>query len=62
MLTYSEYYQYEQLRKEAYENALAEYAAFREEMLAALESLDVQEGQIAKQLKETEAPLKEEQE
>lgn len=62
VLTYSEYYQYEQLRKEAYENALAEYAAFREEMLAALESLDVQEGQIAKQLKETEAPLKEEQE
>lgn len=62
VLTYSEYYQYEQLRKEAYENALAEYAAFREEMLAALESLDVQEGQIAKQLKETEAPPKEEQE
>lgn len=62
VLTYSEYYQYEQLRKEAYENALAEYAAFREEMLAALESLDVQEGEIAKQLKETEAPLKEEQE
>lgn len=62
VLTYSEYYQYEQLRKEAYENALAEYAAFREEMLAALEALDVQEGQIAKQLKETEAPLKEEQE
>lgn len=62
VLTYSEYYQYEQLRKEAYENALAEYAAFREEMLAALESLDVQEGQIAKQLKETEVPLKEEQE
>ena len=25
VLTYSEYYQYEQLRKEAYENALAEY-------------------------------------
>lgn len=62
VLTYSEYYQYEQLRKEAYENALVEYAAFREEMLAALESLDVQEGQIAKQLKETEAPPKEEQE
>lgn len=62
VLTYSEYYQYEQLRKEAYESALAEYAAFREEMLAALESLDVQEGQIAKQLKETEEPLKEGQE
>lgn len=60
VLTYSEYYQYEQLRKEAYESALAEYAAFREEMLAALEDLDVQEGQIAKQLKETEAPIEQE--
>lgn len=60
VLTYSEYYQYEQLRKEAYESALSEYAAFREEMLAALEDLDVQEGQIAKQLNETEEPLTQE--
>lgn len=54
VLTYSEYYQYEQLREESYKTALAEYAAFREEMLAALEELDIEEGQIAKQLNETE--------
>ncbi len=54
VLTYSEYYQYEQLRKQSYEQAVAEYAAFREEMLAALEELDMQEAEIANNLQETE--------
>lgn len=54
VLTYSEYQQYEQLRQESYETALAEYAAFREEMLAALEELDMKEAAIARKLQETE--------
>ncbi len=55
VLTYSEYEQYEQLREESYETALAEYAAFREEMLAAIEELDMQEAAIARKLNETDA-------
>lgn len=54
VLTYSEYQQYEQLRQESYEAALAEYAAFREEMLAALEELDMKEASIVRKLQETE--------
>lgn len=54
VLTYSEYQQYEQLRQQSYEAARSEYAVFREEMLDAIEELDMQEAAIAQRLKETE--------
>jgi hypothetical protein len=54
VLTYSEYHQYEQLREEAYDTALAEYTEFRKEMLSDMERLDMEEAAIARKLTETE--------
>lgn len=55
VVTYSEFYQYEEEQAAEYDALTKEYAAFRQEMNEDIKALDAQEAQIVEEARSTEA-------